>query len=149
MKKLNLEGINSGAVVYLSKHSVTVRCYLTMSEIELIAESMMKTKNRIEEIVLRDKMLIKLATDITEEEAEDYDYIVKSGLMDDIICSIYNVDIIDEYIHQKRSVSIAMIAFLETVSKSLDKYNKKLPTGKELEKILNEIKEIQIPGLGK
>lgn len=145
MKRLNVKE----ATEYLSRYDVTVHNYLTMAQVELIAESMMKGKNFAEEIVIRDKLLIQLATNISEEEAQDYDYIVEIGLMNDIVECILNIDYIEEYIRQKRNVSVAMIAFLETVSKNLDKYGRKLPDSKKLEKMMAEIKEIQIPGFGK
>lgn len=130
--------------VYLERFEVNVRPYLSMAEIELIAQAMMKGKNYAEEIALRDALLIQLCTDISEEDAKDYEYIVKSGLMENIIMSINNVYYIQEFVDHARSVSVAMVKFLETLTKNLDKYSKKLPNSKQLENLVKEIKEIKI-----
>lgn len=130
--------------VYLERFEVNVRPYLSMAEIELIAQAMMKGKNYAEEIALRDALLIQLCTDISEEDAKDYEYIVKSGLMENIIMSINNVYYIQEFVDHARNVSVATVKFLETLTKNLDKYSKKLPNSKQLENLVKEIKEIKI-----
>lgn len=130
--------------VYLERFEVNVRPYLSMAEIELIAQAMMKGKNYAEEIALRDALLIQLCTDISEEDAKDYEYIVKSGLMENIIMSINNAYYIQEFVDHARSVSVATVKFLETLTKNLDKYSKKLPNSKQLENLVKEIKEIKI-----
>lgn len=108
---------------------------------------MMGGKNYAEEIYIRDILIIKLLTDITDEEAEDYDYLVQSGVMDKILANVKNLYLIQCYISYARSTSLAVIKFLDTLSKNLDKYGKKLPSSKELQEMMKEIKNIEIPSV--
>lgn len=139
MKKI---GITS---TYIEEFDVYVNTYMTLSEVELIAKKMMLGKTYTEEILIRDNLIVKLLTNITDEEGDDYDYLVNSGLMDKILNSIKNLHLIDEYINHARNTSFAVITFLNTLSKNLDKYGKKLPSTIELKEMLKEIKDIELP----
>ena len=113
----------------------TVKQYLTPEQVELIGNNMLKCSNAVERNVVKNTMLIKLMTDIPEEVAKDYDMLIKSGIIDNIIFRIYNVDEIDDYVEDELSIRTNVNKFLEQLNKTLDKYAKKMPNNKQIKKV--------------
>lgn len=143
MNKVSLENFN----IWIDDFGVTVKGnYLSIPQIQQIADTMMKkAKNYAEEIVIRDTLILEFMTDISKETIKnDYDYIVQSGLMNIIHSYILNLNLIEEYIKDKRSINKAVIDFLNTISKNVDKYGKKLPSPTELKTLMEEMKTIKI-----
>lgn len=120
----------------------TVKQYLTPEQIELIGNNMLKCSNAVERNVVKNTMLVKLMTDIPEEVAKDYDMLIKSGIIDNIIFRIYNVDEIDEYVEDELSIRTNVNKFLEQLNKTLDKYAKKMPNNKQIEDMLADSKKL-------
>lgn len=120
----------------------TVKQYLTPEQIELIGNNMLKCSNAVERNVVKNTMLVKLITDIPEEVAKDYDMLIKSGIIDNIIFRIYNVDEIDEYVEDELSIRTNVNKFLEQLNKTLDKYAKKMPNNKQIEDMLADSKKL-------
>lgn len=120
----------------------TVKQYLTPEQIELIGNNMLKCSNAVERNVVKNTMLVKLMTDIPEEVAKDYDMLIKSGIIDNIIFRIYNVDEIDDYVEDELSIRTNVNKFLEQLNKTLDKYAKKMPNNKQIEDMLADSKKL-------
>lgn len=119
-----------------------VKQYLTPEQVELIGNNMLKCSNAVERNVVKNTMLVKLMTDIPEEVAKDYDMLIKSGIIDNIIFRIYNVDEIDDYVEDELSIRTNVNKFLEQLNKTLDKYAKKMPNNKQIEDMLADSKKL-------
>lgn len=113
----------------------TVKQYLTPEQVELIGNNMLKCSNAVERNVVKNTMLIKLMTDIPEEIANDYDMLVKSGIIDVVDYNIFNVSEIDDYVEDELSIRTNVNKFLEQLNKTLDKYAKKMSNNKQIKKV--------------
>lgn len=120
----------------------TVKQYLTPEQIELIGNNMLKCSNAVERNVIKNTMLIKLMTDIPEELANNYDILVKSGIIDVVNYNIFNVSEIEEYVEDELSIRTNVNKFLEQLNKTLDKYAKKMPSNKQIEDMLADSKKL-------
>lgn len=120
----------------------TVKQYLTPEQVELIGNNMLKCSNAVERNVVKNTMLVKLMTDIPEEIANDYDMLVKSGIIDVVDYNIFNVSEIDDYVEDELSIRTNVNKFLEQLNKTLDKYAKKMPNNKQIEDMLADSKKL-------
>lgn len=120
----------------------TVKQYLTPEQVELIGNNMLKCSNAVERNVIKNTMLVKLMTDIPEELANDYDMLVKSGIIDVVNYNIFNVSEIDDYVGDELSIRTNVNKFLEQLNKTLDKYAKKMPNNKQIEDMLADSKKL-------
>ena len=68
--------------------------------------------------------------------------LIKSGIIDNIIFRIYNVDEIDDYVEGELSIRTNVNKFLEQLNKTLDKYAKKMPNNKQIEDMLADSKKL-------
>lgn len=126
----------------------TVKQYLTPEQVELIGNNMLKCSNAVERNVIKNTMLVKLMTDIPEELANDYDMLVKSGIIEVVSYNIFNVSEIDDYVEDELSIRTNVNKFLEQLNKTLDKYAKKMPNNKQIEDMLADSKKL-VEVLGK
>ena len=120
----------------------TVKQYLTPEQVELIGNNMLKCSNAVERNVIKNTMLVKLMTDIPEELANDYDMLVKSGIIEVVNYNIFNVSEIDDYVEDELSIRTNVNKFLEQLNKTLDKYAKKMPNNKQIEDMLADSKKL-------
>ena len=120
----------------------TVKQYLTPEQVELIGNNMLKCSNAVERNVIKNTMLIKLMTDIPEELANNYDMLVKSGIIDFVNYNVFNVSEIDDYVEDELSIRTNVNKFLEQLNKTLDKYAKKMPNNKQIEDMLADSKKL-------
>ena len=118
----------------------TIKQYLTPEQVELIGNNMLKCSNAVERNVIKNTMLVKLMTDIPEEIANDYDKLVKSGIIDIVNYNIFNVSEI--YVEDELSIRTNVNKFLEQLNKTLDKYAKKMPSNKQIEDMLADSKKL-------
>lgn len=120
----------------------TVKQYLAPEQVELIGNNMLKCSNAVERNVIKNTMLVKLMTDIPEEIANDYDMLVKSGIIDIVNYNIFNISEIDDYVEDELSIRTNVNKFLEQLNKTLDKYAKKMPNNKQIEDMLADSKKL-------
>ncbi len=120
----------------------TVKQYLTPEQVELIGNNMLKCSNAVERNVIKNTMLVKLMTDISEEIANDYDMLVKSGIIEIVNYNIFNVSEIDDYVEDELSIRTNVNKFLEQLNKTLDKYAKKMPNNKQINDMLADSKKL-------
>lgn len=119
-----------------------VKQYLTPEQVELIGNNMLKCSNAVERNVIKNTMLVKLMTDIPEEISNDYDMLVKSGIIEFVEYNIFNVSEIDDYVEDELSIRTNVNKFLEQLNKTLDKYAKKMPNNKQIEDMLADSKKL-------
>ena len=103
---------------------------------------MLKCSNAVERNVIKNTMLVKLMTDIPEEIANDYDMLVKSGIIEIVNYNIFNVSEIDDYVEDELSIRTNVNKFLEQLNKTLDKYAKKMPNNKQINDMLADSKKL-------
>lgn len=120
----------------------TIKQYLAPEQVELIGNNMLKCSNAVERNVIKNTMLIKLMTDIPEELANNYDMLVKSGIVDVVDYNIFNISEIDDYVEDELSIRTNVNKFLEQLNKTLDKYAKKMPNNKQIEDMLADSKKL-------
>ena len=120
----------------------TVKQYLTPEQVELIGNNMLKCSNAVERNVIKNTMLVKLMTNIPEEIANDYDMLVKSGIIEVVSYNIFNIGEIDDYVDDELSIRTNVNKFLEQLNKTLDKYAKKMPSNKQIEDMLADSKKL-------
>ena len=120
----------------------TVKQYLTPEQVELIGNNVLKCSNTVERNVIKNTMLVKLMTDIPEEIANDYDILVKSGIIEIVNYNIFNVSEIDDYVEDELSIRTNVNKFLEQLNKTLDKYAKKMPNNKQINDMLVDSKKL-------
>ena len=120
----------------------TVKQYLTPEQVELIGNNVLKCSNTVERNVIKNTMLVKLMTDIPEEIANDYDILVKSGIIEIVNYNIFNVSEIDDYVEDELSIRTNVNKFLEQLNKTLDKYAKKMPNNKQINDMLADSKQL-------
>lgn len=129
--------------VYLEKYDIHVRPYLTMDEIREIVIRALDENDFVEREVFINSCIVARCSDIPEEEMEQLTYgdLVQSGLLEDVLSVVKNANDIARFIEKNESVDNQVKIFLKELIKEIKKMDKKLPTGEELGKGLELLKE--------
>jgi len=134
---------------------IEIKHYIPFSHKQLLCEKVIDASILIDEnnIVSCSYFLKKLATDINilsfytdlefnENTEEDYDFLIQSGLFDNILDCIADsdLDFIDEMINKEIEQKIKIGNSIESVlAKNLQELIKKIPSEKSIQKIIKDI----------
>jgi hypothetical protein len=130
---------------------INIKNYIPFSHKQLLCEKVIDASTLVDEngIVSCNYFLKKLATDINilsfytdlqfnESTEEDYDFLIKSGLFDNILYCINDndLDFIDEMINKEIAQKIMIGNSLgNVVASKLEKLIEKIPTDKQLKSL--------------
>ena len=103
---------------------INVNYYLTYAELQAIADSVVKLESWAERQTNIDMLVLKYATDIPMEVLQEkgHDILLTSGLIEDVMHSIKNIDQLYEAI----SYATSMNKFIGDVIKLWPKYQKQI-----------------------
>lgn len=108
-------------MVYLEKYDVNVKPFLTLAEIQAIANAIKPNMSWAARQKIIDMSILELCTDMTEKDLETpHDLLYGSGLIGDVRGCIANVTEIDRAIVYESS----WIKLLYVFAKELPKYQK-------------------------
>lgn len=111
-------------IYYNEEFDINVNYYLTYAEIQAIADSVVKLESWAERKTNIDMLVLKYATDIPMEVLQEkgHDILLTSGLIEDVMCSVKNIDQLYEAI----SYATSMNKFIGDVIKLWPKYQKQI-----------------------
>lgn len=111
-------------IYYNEEFDVNVNYYLTYAEIQAIADSVVKLESWAERQTNIDMLVLKYVTDIPMEELQKqgHDILLASGLIEEVMCSVKNIDQLYEAI----SYATSMNKFIGDVIKLWPKYQKQI-----------------------
>lgn len=111
-------------IYYNEEFDINVNYYLTYAEIQAIADSVVKLESWAERQTNIDMLVLKYATDIPMEVLQEkgHDILLTSGLIEDVMCSVKNIDQLYEAI----SYATSMNKFIDDVIKLWPKYQKQI-----------------------
>lgn len=111
-------------IYYNEEFDINVNYYLTYAEIQAIADSVVKLESWAERQTNIDMLVLKYATDIPMEVLQEkgHDILLTSGLIEDVMHSIKNIDQLYEAI----SYATSMNKFIGDVIKLWPKYQKQI-----------------------
>nr|DAM99660.1 MAG TPA: hypothetical protein [Caudoviricetes sp.] len=103
---------------------VRVYDYLTYAEIQAIADSVVKLDSWAERQTNIDMLVLKYAASISMDELQKYGHniLLTSGLIEEVMCSIKNIDQLYEAI----SYATSMNKFIGDIIKLWPKYQKQI-----------------------
>ena len=109
---------------YNEEFDINVNYYLTYAEIQAIADSVIKLESWAERQTNIDMLVLKYATDTPMEVLQEkgHDILLTSGLIEDVMHSIKNIDQLYEAI----SYATSMNKFIGDVIKLWPKYQKQI-----------------------
>ena len=109
---------------YNEEFDININYYLTYAEIQAIADSVVKLESWAERQTNIDMLVLKYATDIPMEVLQEkgHDILLTSGLSEDVMCSVKNIDQLYEAI----SYATSMNKFIGDVIKLWPKYQKQI-----------------------
>lgn len=109
---------------YNEEFDINVNYYLTYAEIQAIADSVVKLESWAERQTNIDMLVLKYATDIPMEVLQEkgHDILLASGLIEDVVYSIKNIDQLYEAI----GYATSMNKFIGDVIKLWPKYQKQI-----------------------
>ena len=109
---------------YNEEFDININYYLTYAEIQAIADSVVKLESWAERQTNIDMLVLKYATDIPMEvlQKKGPDILLTSGLIEDVMCSVKNIDQLYEAI----SYATSMNKFIGDVIKLWPKYQKQI-----------------------
>ena len=109
---------------YNEEFDSNINYYLTYAEIQAIADSVVKLESWAERQTNIDMLVLKYATDIPMEvlQKKGHDILLASGLIEDVMCSVKNIDQLYEAI----SYATSMNKFIGDVIKLWPKYQKQI-----------------------
>ena len=109
---------------YNEEFDINVNYYLTYAEIQAIADSVVKLESWAERQTNIDMLVLKYATDIPMEvlQAKGHDILLTSGLIEEVMYSVKNIDQLYEAI----SYATSMNKFIGGVIKLWPKYQKQI-----------------------
>lgn len=125
-----MKKIESITPIYLETYGITVNPYLTYGQIQQIVNSIKADQSWAERRQKIETMVLYYATDITKEDLDSIDFVMllESGLIDEVLSNIKNIDKIFEAIEYTESLQRALGAIakdLPTIVESLQKVGKK------------------------
>lgn len=111
-------------VYYNEEFDINVNYYLTYAEIQAIADSVVKLESWAERQTNIDMLVLKYVTDIPMEELQKqgHDTLLTSGLIEEVMYSVKNIDQLYEAI----SYATSMNKFIGDVIKLWPKYQKQI-----------------------
>lgn len=109
---------------YNEEFDINVNYYLTYAEIQAIADSVVKLESWAERQTNIDMLVLKYVTDIPMEELQKkgHDTLLTSGLIEEVMYSVKNIDQLYEAI----SYATSMNKFIGDVIKLWPKYQKQI-----------------------
>lgn len=109
---------------YNEEFDINVNYYLTYAEIQAIADSVVKLESWAERQTNIDMLVLKYATDIPMGVLQEkgHDILLASGLIEDVVYSIKNIDQLYEAI----GYATSMNKFIGDVIKLWPKYQKQI-----------------------
>ena len=109
---------------YNEEFDININYYLTYAEIQALADSVVKLESWAERQTNIDMLVLKYATDIPMEvrQKKGHDILLTSGLIEDVMCSVKNIDQLYEAI----SYATSMNKFIGDVIKLWPKYQKQI-----------------------
>ena len=110
--------------VYLEEYDVHVNPYLTYAQIQAIVNGVKSLDSWAEREQNIDMCVLAFATDIPTEKLEElgHDVLLQSGLIDEVICGIRNINRVYNAIEYTESTKRA----LAQIVKALPKYQEQL-----------------------
>lgn len=129
------------ANIMLEKWGVSVKPYLTMSEIYTIGEGAVEKSNYVEEIMWINQSLLSCC--VIDENFEDFDYdcLNAQGFFDDIKMAIRNYQELKEYIQRRTSIQREMAELIKVVKETIPKLEKKVPSNRQFTKLIAKIQD--------
>lgn len=110
---------------YIEKYDINVKPFLTLAEIQAIANAIKPDMSWSERQKIIDMSILQFCTDMTEEElATPYDLLYGSGLIDWVKNDVCNEYAIEEAINYESSWT----KLLAALAKELPKYQQMLET---------------------
>ena len=118
-----MKEINDIKMVHLDKYDINVKPFLTLAEIQAIANAIKPDMSWAERQQIIDMGILQLCTDMTKDDLETpHDLLYGCGLIDDVTSHISNVFEIERAIAYESS----WIKLLAQVANELPKYAEKL-----------------------
>lgn len=118
-----MKEINDIKMVHLDKYDINVKPFLTLAEIQAIANAIKPDMSWSERQQIIDMGILQLCTDMTKDDLETpHDLLYGCGLIDDVVSHISNVFEIERAIEYESS----WVKLLAQMSKELPKYAEKL-----------------------
>lgn len=114
---------------------IDYKCYLTIEELELIVEQMLKYQKYTERLYVKNLMILKHCTNIDIEKYE-YDELLVAGIIDKVNSRIVNIDEIDKAVKYSESIESSARKFFEELTKTVKKYSKNLPKEDSMNKLI-------------
>lgn len=118
-----MKEIKEISMVHLDKYGINVKPFLTLAEIQTIANAIKPGMSWAERQQIIDKGILQFCTDMTDEELDTpHDLLYGSGLIDDVCSHVDNVFAIERAIEYEGSLVKLLAAF----AKELPKYKQML-----------------------
>ena len=118
-----MKEINDIKMVHLDKYDINVKPFLTLAEIQAIANAIKPDMSWSERQQIIDMGILQLCTDMTKDDLETpHDLLYGCGLIDDVASHISNVFEIERAIEYESS----WVKLLAQMSKELPQYVKRL-----------------------
>lgn len=118
---------------------ISVVPYIKSDDVAYIGKQIMTRIDYMERKILKEMLILEKCTNIKDLDKYDYDELKANGVIDAVLCEIKNVDCVDEYVKFTESMNMAVNEFLKQTLVQIDKFGKKIPTGKKLEDMLEKI----------
>lgn len=129
-------------MIHNERFDIDIKPYLITAEIELIVDKILEQDNMIHRDIIKNMLVIKFCTNIENVDEMDYDLVVSSGLLSEILDIVENYYDIDTYVLRSESVENSVKKFLENTSIVIDKATKSMPkTPKAWEKMFGQLAE--------
>lgn len=118
-----MKEIKEISMVHLDKYDINVKPFLTLAEIQTIANAIKPDMSWAERQQIIDKGILQFCTDMTDEELDTpHDLLYGSGLIDDVCSHVDNVFAIERAIEYEGS----LVKLLAVFAKELPKYKQML-----------------------
>lgn len=118
-----MKGINDIKMVHLDKYDINVKPFLTLAEIQAIANAIKPDMSWAERQQIIDMSILRLCTDMTDADLETpHDLLYGCGLIDDVASHVGNVFEVERAIAYESS----WVKLLAQLAKELPQYVEKL-----------------------
>lgn len=141
---INKEEMKLPEDFHMSHLGITIKPYLTLGEVRLIGDEMIKTDDWCErEIILNQYILQFCVREADEFDGMEYEAIKHSGTFSAIRNCVKNLDDVYDYVEQATSVRKELGDFLKAVVDLATRAEKKIPAAEELKKSFEAFQKLQ------
>ena len=128
--------------VLLHNFDVQVKPYLTLDEVNDVAQKILECENTVQEEIVLNQYLLEACCDVSLFDGMLYETIKQCGFFAALQSAIVNLNDVYKYVENEKSINKQVSNFLLDLSKVIKDFEKKIPKNAELKNLISKYETV-------